>query len=69
MNKKEILRGKIQEAITFFRKNKIVNNNNKTLNSLLSDFENLEKNKWMSNEDIFRFFVNLFNRIQRDTMV
>ena len=43
--------------------------NNKTLNSLLSDFENLEKNKWMSNEDIFRFFVNLFNRIQRDTMV
>ncbi|KAB5206578.1 glycosyltransferase family 2 protein, partial [Bacteroides thetaiotaomicron] len=42
---------------------------NKTLNSLLSDFENLEKNKWMSNEDIFRFFVNLFNRIQRDTMV
>ena len=43
--------------------------NNKTLNSLLSDFENLEKNKWMSNEDIFRFFGNLFNRIQRDTMV
>ena len=43
--------------------------NNKTLNSLLSDFENLEKNKWMSNEDIFRFLVNLFNRIQRDTMV
>ena len=43
--------------------------NNKTLNSLLSDFENLEKNKWMSNEDIFRFFVNIFNRIQRDTMV
>lgn len=29
--------------------------NNKTLNSLLSDFENLEKNKWMSNEDIFVF--------------
>lgn len=43
--------------------------NNKTLNNVLSDFENLEKNKWMSNEDIFRFFVNLFNRIQRDTMV
>ena len=43
--------------------------NNKTLNSLLSDFENLEKNKWMSNEDIFRFFVNLFNRMQHDTMV
>ncbi|WP_285828707.1 glycosyltransferase family 2 protein [Bacteroides acidifaciens] len=37
--------------------------NNKTLNSLLSDFENLEKNKWMSNEDIFRFFVSLFNKI------
>ena len=43
--------------------------NNKTLNRLLSDFENLGKYKWMSNEDIFRFFVNLFNRIQRDTMV
>ena len=43
--------------------------NNKALNSLLSDFENLEKNKWMSNEDIFRFFVNLFNRMQHDTMV
>ena len=42
---------------------------NKALNSLLSDLEYLEKNKWMSNEDIFRFFVNLFNRIQRDTMV
>lgn len=43
--------------------------NNKTLNSLLSDFENLEKNKWMSNEDIFRFFVNLFNRMQHDTFI
>ena len=42
---------------------------NKALNSLLSDLEYLEKNKWMSYEDIFRFFVNLFNRIQRDTMV
>lgn len=42
---------------------------NKTLNSLLSDFENLEKNKWMSNEDIFRFFVSLFNKIQRETLI
>ena len=31
---------------------------NKALNSLLSDLEYLEKNKWMSYEDIFRFFVN-----------
>jgi len=43
--------------------------NNKTLNNVLSDFENLEKNKWMSNEDIFRFFVNLFNKIQRETLI
>ena len=43
--------------------------NNKTLNSLLSDFENLEKNKWMSNEDIFRFFVNLFNRMQSNSRI
>ena len=42
---------------------------NKALNSLLSDLEYLEKNKWMSYEEIFRFFVNLFNRIPRDTMV
>lgn len=42
---------------------------NKTLNSLLSDFENLEKNKWMSNEDIFRFFVSLFNKIQREALI
>ena len=42
---------------------------NKTLNSLLSDFENLEMNKWMSNEDIFRFFVSLFNKIQRETLI
>ena len=43
--------------------------NNKTLNSLLSDFENLEKNKWMSYEDIFRFFVNLFNRMQSNSRI
>lgn len=42
---------------------------NKILNSLLSDFEDLEKNKWMSNEDIFRFFVNLFNRMQRNSKI
>lgn len=47
MNKKEILRGKIQEAITFFRKNKIVNNN-KTLNTTNENIINvlcfIEKN-------------------------
>ena len=40
---------------------------NKALNSLLSDLEYLEKNKWMSYEDIFRFFVNLFNRMQSNS--
>lgn len=42
---------------------------NKILNSLLSGFEDLEKNKWMSNEDIFRFFVNLFNRMQCNSKI
>lgn len=42
---------------------------NKALNSLLSDFEYLEKNKWMSYEDIFRFFVNLFNRMQSNSRI
>ena len=42
---------------------------NKALNSLLSDLEYLEKNKWMSNEDIFRFFVNLFNRMQSNSRI
>ena len=42
---------------------------NKALNSLLSDLEYLEKNKWMSYEDIFRFFVNLFNRIQSNSRI
>lgn len=35
-----------------------------TLSNLLSDFEELEKKKWMSNEEIFRFFVNLLNKMQ-----
>ena len=47
MNKKEILRGKIQEAITFFRKNKIVTDN-KTLNTANENIINalcfIEKN-------------------------
>ena len=42
---------------------------NKALNSLLSDLEYLEKNKWMSYEDIFRFFVNLFNRMQSNSRI
>ena len=42
---------------------------NKALNSLLSDLEFLEKNKWMSYEDIFRFFVNLFNRMQSNSRI
>lgn len=41
----------------------------KALNSLLSDLEYLEKNKWMSYEDIFRFFVNLFNRMQSNSRI
>ena len=35
----------------------------------LSDLEYLEKNKWMSYEDIFRFFVNLFNRMQSNSRI
>lgn len=42
---------------------------NKALNSLLSDLEYLEKNKWMSYGDIFRFFVNLFNRMQSNSRI
>ena len=42
---------------------------NKALNSLLSDLEYLEKNNWMSYEDIFRFFVNLFNRMQSNSRI
>ena len=42
---------------------------NKALNSLLADLEYLEKNKWMSYEDIFRFFVNLFNRMQSNSRI
>ena len=42
---------------------------NKAINSLLSDLEYLEKNKWMSYEDIFRFFVNLFNRMQSNSRI
>ena len=42
---------------------------NKALNSLLSDLEYLEKNKWMSYEDIFRFFVNLFNSMQSNSRI
>ena len=42
---------------------------NKALNSLLSDLEYLEKNKWMSYEDIVRFFVNLFNRMQSNSRI
>lgn len=42
---------------------------NKALNSLVSDLEYLEKNKWMSYEDIFRFFVNLFNRMQSNSRI
>ena len=42
---------------------------NKALNSLLSDLEYLEKNKWMSYEDIFRLFVNLFNRMQSNSRI
>ena len=42
---------------------------NKALNSLLSDLEYLEKNKWMSYDDIFRFFVNLFNRMQSNSRI
>ena len=42
---------------------------NKALNSLLSDLEYFEKNKWMSYEDIFRFFVNLFNRMQSNSRI
>lgn len=39
--------------------------NNEKLNNILFNFEELEKNKWISNEDIFRFFVSLLNRIKR----
>lgn len=40
-----------------------------TLSDILSDFEELEKKKWMSNEEIFRFFVNLLNKIQVDSTI
>lgn len=37
--------------------------NNKTFNHLLVDFENLEKTKLMSNDEIFRFFINVFYKM------
>lgn len=42
---------------------------NGVLNNLLSNFEELEKNKWMSNEDIFRFFISLLNRMQSNSTI
>lgn len=38
--------------------------NNKTLEHLLDDFDNLEKINLMSNDEIFRFFVHVFNKMR-----
>lgn len=40
-----------------------------TLSNILSDFEELEKKKWMSNEEIFRFFVNIFSKIRSNSII
>lgn len=42
---------------------------NGTLDNLLSNFEELEKKKWMSNEEIFRFFVNLLNKMESNATI
>lgn len=43
--------------------------NNETFNRLLLDFEDLEIKKLISNEEIFRFFVNLFGKMQSNSII
>lgn len=43
--------------------------NNETFNRLLLDFEYLEIKKLISNEEIFRFFVNLFGKMQSNSII
>lgn len=37
--------------------------NNKSLNSLLINFDEVVRNKWMSNDDTYRIFINIFNKM------
>lgn len=37
--------------------------NNKILYSLLADFEPLVSNKWMSDEDVLHFYINIFRKM------
>lgn len=38
--------------------------NNKTFNHLLVDFENLEKSNLISNDEVFRIFINIFYKMR-----